>query len=225
MKKLLRKMRARKERVRQYIGARQDKLDRFSGLFSKHPVLMHGLAIAPAIVATQSLKAAWILSVGFFLIVLPTVLLVSWLCKKLDEVYRTIVSALLAAVLFVPVSILLTQFFPFISTNVGLYLPILIVDSLILTKCDLYIELGVRGGRFLDMLCTGLGFTLLICLLGALRELLAYGTLWGKNTGFPPVSEAVAMPFFGFFVIGLAAAGFRYCNNSFRHWINKKEEE
>ena len=137
----------------------------------------------------------------------------------------TIVSALLAAVLFVPVSILLTQFFPFISTNVGLYLPILIVDSLILTKCDLYIELGVRGGRFLDMLCTGLGFTLLICLLGALRELLAYGTLWGKNTGFPPVSEAVAMPFFGFFVIGLAAAGFRYCNNSFRHWINKKEEE
>lgn len=122
-------------------------------------------------------------------------------------------------------SILLTQFFPFISTNVGLYLPILIVDSLILTKCDLYIELGVRGGRFLDMLCTGLGFTLLICLLGRPARAAGLRHTVGQKHRVSPRVRGGSHAFFRFFIIGLAAAGFRYCNNSFRHWINKKEEE
>ena len=77
---------------------------------------------------------------------------------------------------------------------------------------------------FLDLFCTWLGFTLVVCVVGALREVLAYGRLWGVTLkGVVPVSRSIALPFFGFFLIAVLAAGFRFLNNSFRHWINKKE--
>ncbi|ERI99033.1 MULTISPECIES: Rnf-Nqr domain containing protein [Eubacteriales] len=224
MSKFKRRFRAWKGRGRLFFGRHQEDLGRVDGVFSQNPILMQGLALAPAIVATQSLKAGVILSLGFLGVVVPTILLGSLLFKKVDAVYRTILTALLGALLFVPVAYGLSQMFPFVSTSVGIYLPILIVDSIVVTKCSSYTHFGVDRYTFLDLFCTWLGFTLVVCVVGALREVLAYGRLWGITLkGVVPVSRSIALPFFGFFLIAVLAAGFRFLNNSFRHWINKKE--
>ena len=223
MKKLFSMILGGIERVRLWLGANRDKIEYVDGLLFSNPVLIEGLALAPAVVATQSLKAAVILSVGFIWLVVLDVVIVRFAFSKASEEMRTIACALIGAVLFVPMAYTLKLVFPFLSTEVGLYLPIMIVDSVILSKSELYIELHHSNFRmFMELLFHSLGFILVVCLLGAAREVLAYGTIWGITVNAAPISSSVALPFFGFFMVAVLAAAAKALTNHFYHWINKR---
>ena len=223
MKKLIAKFKNFVERVRLWFGANRDKIEYVDGLLFSNPVLIEGLAIAPAVAATQNLKSAVILSVGFVWLVVLDVVIVRFAFAKADEAVRTIACALIGAVLFVPMAYALQIAFPFLSNTVGLYLPIMIVDSVILSKSELYIELQHNHFRmFMELLFHSLGFALIVCLMGALREVMAYGTLWGLSLGIQPISTAVALPFYGFFMVATLSALTKAFTNHFYHWINKR---
>lgn len=223
MKKISHLFKSVTQRIRLFFSNHRDKLEYIDGLLFSNPVLIEGLAIAPAVAATQNLKSAVILSIGFVWVVALDVLLVRLLFSKAGEVLRTVMCAVIGAALFIPLAFGLRLLFPYVSSTVGLYLPIMIVDSVILSKSELYIELQQGHLRMaLELIFHSLGFALVVCLMGYLREMMAYGTVWGLSIGAPVVSTAVALPFFGFFMLAMLSAFTKFLTNRFYYWINKK---
>ena len=226
MKKLLKKWAAVRERIRLFFRRNQDKIDYVDGILFSNPILINGMAIAPAVVATQSLQAGVILSVGFAVIVIPTVMLLFVLYDKVSETRRTILSALIASVVFAGLAYAMREVMPYTSSVVGLYLPILVVDPIILSKTEEFWELGAGKLRLLvELVFHSLGFALVVCLVGLLREMLAYGTIWGIPVSLNMAKSTVALPFFGFMLLAVLAACVRFLTRKFYHWINKKGEE
>lgn len=226
MKKLIKKWTALWEKMRLFFRRNQDKIDYVDGIPFSNPILINGMAIAPAVVATQSLQASVILSVGFAVIVIPTVMLMFLLYDKINESRRTIVAALIASIMFVVLAYGMRTIMPYTSSVVGLYLPILIVDPIILSKTEEFWELGAGKLRLLvELVFHSLGFALVVCFVGFIREMLAYGTIWGVPIGFTIAKSTVALPFFGFMMLAFLAACVRFLTRKFYHWINKKGEE
>ncbi len=196
--------------------------DRTDGLFLGNTVLERGLVVAPVIVAATGLKNSAVLAIAYGIITFFTVFFTSFVPKKLPYTIRVIIYVVFASLVYIPTEFLLERLFePLAIYNVGIFLPLMVANSLIVRKSETRFFVQKRGAMLVDLLCSVIGFMWVICLVGALRELLGNGTLWNV-----PILEGFAvpgllLPFSGFILIGFIAAGFQKFRN---HVIEQKEE-
>lgn len=175
------------------------------GLFRQNVVLMSGLVTAPVIVAATSAERAFVLVLSFFMMSYTSILLCRFIPKKIVYTVRTLLYAVVAAVMFIPTVMLLEKWFPQTTSDVLLYIELLTVNSLLLAKTESrfytlpYLEMTV------DALIYVLGYAMAAFAVGIIRELLAFGTLFGLNC-FEPLVPSARSPFFGFFLVGIFAA-------------------
>jgi electron transport complex protein RnfE len=76
------------------------------------------------------------------------------------------------------VRLALDKFLPPIYESLGLYLPLIVVNCIILGRAESFASKNKVGWSILDGLFMGIGFTLALTLMGAVREFLGYGTLF-----------------------------------------------
>lgn len=175
------------------------------GLFRQNIVLMSGLVTAPIIVAATSVERALVLVLSFFLMSYTSILICRIFPRKIVYTVRAMLYAVVAAGMFIPTVIILETLFPAATKSVMLYIELLTVNSLLLAKTESRFYLEPYGVMALDALFYVLGYALAAFVVGGLRELLAYGTLFGMRW-FDPSIPAAKSPFFGFFLVGLFAA-------------------
>ena len=96
----------------------------------------------------------------------------------------------------------------------------MVANSLIVRKSETRFFVQKKGAMVLDLLCSVIGFMWVICLVGALRELLGNGTLWNMPVLEDSTIPGLLLPFSGFIVIGFIAAGFQKFRN---HFMEQKE--
>ena len=178
------------------------------GLFRQNIVLMSGLVTAPIIVAATSGERAVVLVLSFFLISYTSILICRIIPRKIVYTVRTLLYATVAAAMFIPTVMLLEKWFPETTRSVMLYIEILTVNSLLLAKTESRFYLMPYGAMAVDALIYVLGYAIVAFIVGIIRELLAYGTLF-KIHCFEPLMPAAKSPFFGFFLVGLLAAACR----------------
>lgn len=178
------------------------------GLFRQNIVLMSGLVTAPIIVAATSGERAVVLVLSFFLMSYTSILICRIIPRKIVYTVRTLLYATVAAVMFIPTVMLLERWFPETTRSVMLYIEILTVNSLLLAKTESRFYLKPFGAMTVDALIYVLGYAIAAFIVGIIRELLAYGTLFGLHI-FEPLMPAAKSPFFGFFLVGLLAAACR----------------
>lgn len=116
--------------------------------------------------------------------------------------YITIIAA------FVTVLIMLVQaYLPALDESLGVYLPLIVVNCIILGRAEMYASKHDILDSALDGLGMGLGFTLTLVLMGAVREVLGSGTLFGLDLHIPLEPMIVFVtPAGGFFVFGTLMA-------------------
>ena len=175
------------------------------GLFRQNIVLMSGLVTAPIIVAATSGERAVVLVVSFFLMSYTSILLCRFIPRKIVYTVRTLLYATVAAAMFIPTMLLLERWFPETSKSIMLYIEILTVNSLLLAKTESRFYLKPYGAMTVDAFIYVLGYAIAAFIVGIIRELLAYGTLFGLHV-FEPLMPAAKSPFFGFFLVGILAA-------------------
>ena len=175
------------------------------GLFRQNIVLMSGLVTAPIIVAATSGERATVLVVSFFLMSYTSILLCRFIPRKIVYTVRTMLYATVAAVMFIPTMLLVERWFPETAKSVLLYIEILTVNSLLLAKTESRFYLKSYGEMTLDAFIYVLGYAIAAFAVGIIRELLAYGTLFGIRV-FDPLIPSAKSPFFGFFLVGILAA-------------------
>lgn len=175
------------------------------GLFRQNIVLMSGLVTAPIIVAATSAERALVLVLSFFLMSYTSILICRIIPRKIVYTVRAMLYAVIAAGMFIPTVIILEMLFPETTKSVMLYIELLTVNSLLLAKTESRFYLKPYGEMALDAFIYVLGYAAAAFAIGILRELLAYGTLFGMRCFDPPVPAAKS-PFFGFFLVGIFAA-------------------
>ncbi|MEG1953882.1 MAG: Rnf-Nqr domain containing protein [Hydrogenoanaerobacterium sp.] len=190
---------------------RRKALHKFSGIASRNPVLVEGLLLAPVVVATTSLKNAVALSITLAVVTLPTIVLAAMIKTKLPHWLRVPIYAVAASLLLIPAAMLVTPIAPTIFDSMGMYFSLMIFNSVLFTRSERYAVKVDPPQALLDGACYCFGFFIASVPIAALREFLGSNTIWGFPVAIPFKISAIMLPFAGFMLVGMFAAGSRYC--------------
>ncbi len=170
-----------------------------------NPVFIKGLALAPLAIAATSLKSSFILSAMVALILTPTRVVTSLITRKMSIPLKTFFYPMVSAIIFGFAYYAMYKFMGTTAFSLGLYLPILVVDPLIVKNFE-----KTRKESFLYSIINGLrntvGFIVACLLIGALREILAFGTLGEIKILSVSLLPMAYNSFGGFFIIAIISA-------------------
>ena len=174
-----------------------------------NPVLIEGLALTPIIGAALNLRNAVILSVMVPILLVPTRFIGNILVGIVPQKLRIMVYSIIATILYIPGVIAVTRLFGIRATTLGIYLPMLVVDSIITSRTEVPNRESVFSSLFGGILSC-IGFALAAVLVGATREILGFGHIWGKT-----IIEKAPLPIFstvagGLIIACLCCAAFQY---------------
>ncbi len=186
------------------------------GLFQKNPILVCGLALPFAIMVTNNLKNSVSISILMACSLIPTVLLASLVGHRLPKWLSWAVYALFSMVLVIAFQPLTAAVAPEVGDSLGIYVPILSLNTVMFALCGRYSQPGHRPIlALMDSLSYSLGFALAMCLLAAIREFLGNNTIWGVAVKFPVRFTGVQIAFSGFILLALLAALLQFLRRVF----------
>lgn len=190
---------------------------RFRGLLYQNPVLYGGLALPFAISAAFSLQNGVALSILMAMTTLPVLLVASLLQRRIPRPYRIILYAFIAMGMLFPARMVIAPIAQNIFDSLGLYFTIMAVNTLMFFRAEEYAVSHKFYLALFDGLNHVLGFSLVVCILGAVRELFGSGTLWGEPVDFVTVrAQGLLVPFSGFILLAFLAALSRVLVRSFK---------
>ncbi len=143
-----------------------------------NPVFVRGYAMCAAVGGASDLKRAVLLAIAGSLLIIPVRLLGDLTVGIVKAKLRVAVYSIISALLCIPVMVLMTNVFGGDVLVLGIYIPLIFMDSVVISRSLDPTREGPRlvwGSAFLS----ALGYSTALCLVGAVRELLASGTLWG----------------------------------------------
>ena len=186
-------------------------------LWLNNPVMMRGLGLAPLVVAAINGKNALMLCVAAILLLTTTRVLAVALCHITGNRFRPVIYCYSAALLYIPTYILLYSFFGTDLTILGIYLPILIVEPVIIKRMESD-TLETIGEAFRRGINNTFGLCIPVLLVGCLRELLATGTVFGNQVFQVSLLPLASQPAGGFILVGIIAAVWTAVANAYVHY-------
>lgn len=180
-----------------------------NGLLYKNPIFVSGMVIAPVVVLANNFLNAVALTVSFSMITFFTLLVSSFVPKSIVYTIRIILYTLIGALVYVPSVILLGYLMPEGVEAIGIFFPLFITSSFIVTRSESIFFMETKGKMLLDIIFCIIGYDAAVLLFAFVREILASGTICGKIIGMPTAFPAFEKPFGGFILLGFFAALFR----------------
>ena len=179
-----------------------------NGLIRQNPILVLLLGLCPALATTTSLQNGLGMGLSTTTVLACSSLVISLLCKIIPNQIRIATYLVVIATFATAADLLMQTFVHNLSFALGLYVPLIAVNCIIQGRAEAYASRNSPGKAFLDGLFTGLGFTGSLALLGAIREILGAGTIWG--TPVPVLSNhpviLILSPCGGFITLGFLIA-------------------
>ena len=181
----------------------------FDGLYRKNTVFVSGLVVAPVVAASTTLRLALVLASIFSIVTFFTVLISSFVPRDIVYAVRIILYTFIASMVYVPAAIFGHMLFPNDMQVLGIYVPLLIANSLIVSKTELRFFRKAKFAMTIDVLSYILGFDLAIIVFSFFREILSTGSIGDRILGVPLTFPALTLPFGGFIFLGLMSALFK----------------
>ena len=193
--------------LRRFYQSRRKSIDRFDQFLLGNPILERGLVLAPIVVTCTSLANALALSGAFAVITILTILFTYFIPKKMPYTIRVILSAAVAAVIFLPVSFWMRARMPEAVFNLGVYLPLMVSNSLVVQKSESRYHHETLPVMLVQLITASLGFAGTALAVAFVRELFGKGTLFGRPVEWVTrTAPALLLPFCGFLLLGFLAA-------------------
>ena len=172
----------------------------------QNPVLFEAIGIAPIAAIAVSLKTAIILAVASCLELVIIELFSCLALKKVKSYFRMPVYAALGMLINLPVFMFFAKFTPNEALNVGIFLPLLAVNSLIALHCERFAVKNKMKDTFVDAISAAAGYAFVLLLVGTAREILGSGTIYSIDLHLPVQLSGLLMPFGGLLLAGFLAA-------------------
>ncbi len=189
-----------------------------SSALIKNPLLFEAIGLCPVVAIAHSLKLAVFLAIVTAIEMIVCEVLASKFLKNIRRYWRVALYALLGVAVIFPIMYITDKFYPGLSANFGVYLPLMAVNSLIALHCERVAVKNDVKTSFIDAVSSSLSYGVVAILVGFLRELLGNGTIWGFELNIPIKLPAFLMPFGGLIIMGFLSAGLKSI-------INKKYPE
>ncbi|MCL1903039.1 MAG: hypothetical protein FWF94_01310 [Oscillospiraceae bacterium] len=196
------------------------------GLIRQNIVLMSGAAIAPVAACANNYDNAVILAVGFSMIAFFSIIICRFIPQNIVYTIRIIIYALIAGLVYIPTHIVLTLLYGAAAVEaLGVYLPILAVNPLILTKTETRFRLRPIFMMTLELAGYITGFNLVCLAVGITRDILINRRIGNFDFDLGFTVPAISTTFGGFIVVGLMAGIFRWRYNKSKEQKVKKAEK
>ncbi len=181
----------------------------FDGIFRDNTVLSSLMVISPVIMCGDTLKNAEALVYAFTAITLLSVLISSFVPKKLPYAAKIIIYAVISSLVYIPVRLAAVEFYPDSIERIGIYYPLLAVNSLIVVQTETKFFRMKKSGMLASLVSYILGFDAVMLITGIVREFLAFGTINNRMTDTELIISGFSQPFGGFIFLGLFCGLYR----------------
>lgn len=187
-----------------------------NGIIKENPTFVLMLGMCPTLAVTTSAVNGIGMGLTTTAVLAASNLLISLLRKFIPDGVRMPAYIVVVASFVTIVQMLLEGFLPALYASLGLYIPLIVVNCIILGRAEAYASKNPPIPSLFDGIGMGLGFTLSITCIGAVRELIGAGQLFGRQIlpladaaagkmGYEPVTIFILAPG-AFFVLALLAA-------------------
>lgn len=168
-----------------------------NGVVTENPTFIMMLGMCPTFAVTTSAINGLGMGVSTLVVLILANWLISLVRKLIPDQVRLPAYIVIVASLVTVVQLLIQAYIPFLYDALGIYIPLIVVNCIILGRAEAYASKNPPVLSIFDGLGMGLGFTLALTLIGLLRELLGNGTVFGYQImpGFyQPVGIIVKAP-------------------------------
>ena len=198
-----------------------------SAVLLDNPVFMQTIGLCPALATTTSLSNAIGMGAAATAVLIASNIVISLLRKFIPDKVRIAAFITIIAGFVTIIDLSLQAFVPSLAASLGLFLPLIVVNCIILGRAEAYASNNKVLPSALDGVCMGIGFTFALVLMGFFRELLGAGTILSGYVGADKLgiqipglyqypASMMILPAGGFLMMGFILA-------AIEHIMNKKE--
>ncbi|MCB6366182.1 electron transport complex subunit E [Intestinibacillus massiliensis] len=164
-----------------------------SGVILDNPVFMQMIGLCPALATTTSLSNGIGMGLAATAVLICSNVVVSALRKFIPDKVRIAAFISIIATFVTLIQMLLKAYVPDLAASLGIFLPLIVVNCVILGRAEAYASKNKVLPSIIDGVVMGLGFTFALVLMGFFRELLGGGTILA---GYVNGVNGIAVPFF-----------------------------
>ncbi len=159
--------------------SKQNKEALFKPLNLDNPILVQVLGICSALAVTSQLKPAIVMGLAVTIITAFSNVIISIIRNTIPQRIRIIVQLVVVAALVTIVSQVLKAFAYDVSVQLSVYVGLIITNCILMGRLEAFAMMNKPWPSFLDGVGNGLGYALILVIVGAVRELLGRGSLLG----------------------------------------------
>lgn len=185
------------------------------GLYVQNPVFKQALGLCPTLAVSNSVQNGIGMGLAATFVLVGSNVLVSLIRKAVPAKIRIPIYIVIIASFVTVVDLSMAGYFPVLHKALGIFVPLIVVNCIILGRAEAFAGKNSVGLSFLDGLGMGLGFTMALLILGTIRELLGNGSFFGvpvTGASFEPMLIMILPPG-AFLTIGFVMAFLKWLEN------------
>lgn len=179
-----------------------------NGIIDENVTFVQVLAMCPTLAVTSSAENGFSMGIASTVVLMGSNLVISLLRKVIPEKIRIPAFIVVIAAFVTLLEFLMQGFVPELYKKLGIFIPLIVVNCVILGRAEAYASKNPPVSSIFDGLGQGLGFTLSLTVIGMIRELLGAGQLFKHQimpSSFQPALIMILAPG-AFFTLGILMA-------------------
>lgn len=180
----------------------------YNGIVKENPTLVLTLGMCPTLAVTTSAINGLGMGLTTAAVLACSNLIISLLRKVIPNRVRIPAFIVIIASFVTVMQLLLEAYLPFLNKALGVYIPLIVVNCIILGRAESYAYSNPPIPSLFDGIGMGLGFSLALTCIGAVREILGAGSIFGYGimpSSYVPINIFVLAPGAFFVLAGLTA--------------------
>lgn len=149
------------------------------GIIRENPVLIMMLGMCPTLGVTTSAINGLGMGVATMFVLMMSNMIISLIKKIVPDIVRIPCFVVIIASVVTVLEMLMQAYTPVLYKALGIYIPLIVVNCIILGRAEAFACKNTVWQSLLDAIGMGIGFTLALLILGAIREILGNGSIFG----------------------------------------------
>lgn len=174
-----------------------------NGLIDENPTFVQALGMCSTLAVTTSLKNGVGMGLSTTAVLILSNILISLLRRVIPKKIRIAAYVVIIAAFVSIVDMLLKAYFPSLSNALGIFIPLIVVNCIILARAEAFASKNGVIKSAADGLGMGLGFTAALSIISAIREILGNGTILDIPLGIKNPAIIMILPPGGFLTLGI----------------------
>jgi Na+-transporting NADH:ubiquinone oxidoreductase subunit D len=181
----------------------------FGPVLNNNPIALQVLGVCSALAITTKLETALVMSLALTTVCAFSNFFISLIRKQIPSSVRIIIQMTIIASLVIVVDQILKAYSYEISKQLSVFVGLIITNCIVMGRAEAYAMKSPPLMSFLDGIGNGIGYSVVLIIIGTIKELFGFGTLLGfeilpliQNGGWYQGNGLLILPFSSFFLIG-----------------------